>query len=220
VRVAEFIEAIKAGDLVRVNELLDQDPALVNAKSDAGISAVLLAMYYGKPTMGKLLVARDASLNIFEASAVGKLERVKELLGSQPGLANAYADDGFQPLGLASFFGHAEVVELLLAGGAQVNSASKNGQRVMPLHSAVAGGYIAIAKALLAHEADVNARQAGDFTPLHGAAQNGQLEMVNLLLAHGADVNANANGKTPLAIALEKRHRDVASLLRQYGGKE
>jgi ankyrin repeat protein len=44
--------------------------------------------------------------------------------------------------------------------------------------------------------------------------------MVKLLLAHGADVNANASGKTPLAIVFEKGHHEVASLLRQHGGKE
>ena len=219
-RTQEFIEAIKVGNTVEIEELLDQDPALVNAKSETGISAVLLAIYYGRPAMGELLITRGALLNIFEASAVGKFDRVKELVDGQPDLVNAYADDGFQPLGLASFFGHEEVAELLLSKGARVNSASKNAQRVMPLHSAVAGGHVAIAKTLLARGADVNARQADDFSPLHGAAQNGQLAMVKLLLGHGAEVNAKGGGRTPLVIALEQGHQDVVALLRQHGGEE
>jgi uncharacterized protein len=84
----------------------------------------------------------------------------------------------------------------------------------------VAGGHVAIAKTLLACGADVNARQADDFSPLHGAAQNGQLEMAKLLLARDAEVNAKGGGRTPLVIALEQRHQDVADLLRQHGGRK
>jgi ankyrin repeat protein len=84
----------------------------------------------------------------------------------------------------------------------------------------VAGGHVAIAKTLLACGADVSARQTDNFSPLHGAAQNGQLEMVKLLLAHGAELNAKGGGRTPLVIALEQGHQDVAGLLRQHGGKE
>jgi len=77
---------------------------------------------------------------------------------------------------------------------------------------------LTIAQALLARGADANAKQAGDFTPLHGAAQDGHIEMVELLLAHGADVNAKANGKTPLAFAIEQKHQATADLLRRRGG--
>jgi ankyrin repeat protein len=44
--------------------------------------------------------------------------------------------------------------------------------------------------------------------------------MIELLLAHDADVNAQANGKTPLAFALEQGHPAAADLLRQRGGTE
>ena len=97
-------------------------------------------MYYGQPAVGNLLVARGATLDVFSAAAAGQLEKVQELVAAEPDLANAYAEDGFQPLGLAAFFGHADVVRFLLAHGSQVNSPSRNDQHVMPLHSAVAGG--------------------------------------------------------------------------------
>ncbi|MEP7287595.1 MAG: ankyrin repeat domain-containing protein [Chloroflexota bacterium] len=217
----EFFKAIKAGDKTRVDSLLTTYPALVNAKADIGVSAVLLGLYYGKPEIVDVLLSRGAPLDLFEAAAVGNVDRVAELLNSQSDLLNAFAADGFTALGLAAFFEHLEVVELLLAQGAEVNIASHNDQHVMPLHSATASQQLDIAKTLLAHGAEVNAKQAGDFTPLHAAAQNGQLAMIELLLAHGAEINAKAaDGKTAMTFALEARQQTATSLLRECGGTE
>ena len=62
----DLLDAVKAGDLPRLAHLLDQDPALANARSEAGISAVLLAVYYNQPAAADLLIARGAGLDIFE----------------------------------------------------------------------------------------------------------------------------------------------------------
>jgi ankyrin repeat protein len=78
-----------------------------------------------------------------------------------------------------------------------------------------------VAEVLLAHGADVNARDIkfGD-TPLFWAVFAGQKDMAELLLAHGADVNARDNsGNTPLYEALKRGKTDVANLLRQHGGR-
>jgi len=204
--------------------MLDRDPSLVDARTEQGLPAVLLAMYFQQPAIANLLVARGATLDIFTASATGQLERVREFLSGDPELANAYAADGFQPLGLAAFFGHADVVRFLLAHGSQVNSPSRNEPRVMPLHSAVAGGHFEIARDLLAagvavqNTAQVNAKQAGDFTPLHAAAQNGQIEMVELLLEYGADPTARSqDGRTPADLAWERGHLEIVDLLKSEG---
>jgi ankyrin repeat protein len=213
-----FFEAVKAGDQARVAALLEHTPSLIGARSESGTSAVLLAAYYGHPALAGWLAERSPRLDIFEAAAAGRRDRVAERLAEQPALANAYAADGFHPLGLAAFFGHVEVVEFLLGQGAGVNSPSNNAQRVMPLHSAAAGAHLAIARRLLDHGAEVNAVQAGGFVPLHSAAQNGQVEMVSLLLAHGAEVNARTHdGRTALNFALEGGHTAVVEVLRQHG---
>jgi ankyrin repeat protein len=128
---------------------------------------------------------------VFEASAAGRDERLRELLDEDPSLANAWADDGFQPLGLASFFGHVEAARVLVARGAEVNSASRNDMKVMPLHSAVATGdpeaRYELAKLLLEHGADPNARQQDDFTPLMAAEHHGDQRLRGLLIEHGAE---------------------------------
>ena len=220
-RADEFFTAIKAGDAHKVNELLDQAAALANVKDQNGLSAVLVAAYYNEPAIAQTLVERGASLNIFEAATLGRLDRVKQIIADQPNLANAYAEDGFQPLGLAAFFGHAEVVRFLLARDAEINSPSKNQMRVMPLHSAIAAKHTEVVRLLLEYGAEVNTPQADDFTPLHEAAQNGDPEVIQLLLDRGAEVNARkTDGKTPLALAIEYKHPDTALLLRQHGGIE
>ncbi|MBI5566833.1 MAG: ankyrin repeat domain-containing protein [Chloroflexi bacterium] len=218
---SDFIEAIKAGEIKSVTQALDQDTTLVNAKADNGLSAVLVAAYYNEPQIAQLLVQRGAELSIFEAATVGALDRVEGWIVAQPELINAYAPDGFQPIGLAAFFGQQAVVELLLRVGAEVDSPSKNPMHVRPLHSAIANRRTAIARLLIEHGADVNSTQADDFTPLHEAAQNGLLEIAQLLLDRGAHVNAKlSNGKTPLALALEQHHREVEEVLRRYGAEE
>ena len=68
---------------------------------------------------------------------------------------------------------------------------------MQPLHSAAAGGHTAVARLLLEHGADPNARQEGGFVPLHAAAQAGNDELYGLLVASGADQDAASDdGRT------------------------
>ena len=64
--------------------------------------------------MVALFEERGALLNIFEACAAGRRERVETLLDRAPVLARGYSPDGYPPLGLAVFFGHEEIAALLL----------------------------------------------------------------------------------------------------------
>ena len=154
------------------------------------MSELLEAVYRGDQARAEELLAVDPELDVFEAAAVGKADRLRELLDEDPGLANGWADDGFQPLGLASFFGQVEAARLLVERGAEVNSASRNEMKVMPLHSAAATGdpeaRYEISKLLLEHGADPNARQQDDFTALMAAEQQGDERLKKLLVEHGA----------------------------------
>jgi ankyrin repeat protein len=154
------------------------------------MSELLQAIYQGDQARAEEILAADPELDVFEAAAVGRNERLRELLDDDESLANAWAEDGFQPLGLASFFGHVNSARLLVERGAEVNSASRNDFKVMPLHSAAATGdpevRYELAKLLLEHGADPNARQQDDFTPLMAADQHGDERLRALLVEHGA----------------------------------
>ncbi len=209
-----FMEAVTQGDTARVAALLDQDPALIETRSGQGVSALLTAFYYGQRDMAAYLASRGAPLGIFEAVALGRVERVTELLAEQPALAHAYSPDGFQPLGYAAFFGQPVVADMLLAHGADPNSPSRNAMRVRPLHSATAAGQLGIVQSLLAHGADPNAVQENDFTPLHNAAQNGDRAMVETLLQAGAQVGARSrDGRAAVDFARESGHHALADWL-------
>ena len=154
------------------------------------MSELLRAIYTGDQSRADKLLAADPELDVFEAAAVGRTGRLRELLDQDPSLANAWAEDGFQPLGLASFFGHVEAAKLLVERGAEVNSASRNDFKVMPLHSAAATGdegtRYELAKLLLENGADPNAVQQDEFTPLMAADQHGDQRLRDLLVEHGA----------------------------------
>jgi ankyrin repeat protein len=89
--------------------------------------------------------------------------------------------------------GHHEVVEILLAAGADVGLCRMwDGT---PLHDAARFGLTCIAGMLVSHGADVNGR--GDYlhrTPLHLAATYGRLDMVDFLLSRGAELEPVAGG--------------------------
>ena len=77
---AAFIDAIKAGEFSRVKAMVSADPTLIDARSRTGDSAILTAVYHRQKEIVNLLVARGASLSIFEACAAGEIERVERLL--------------------------------------------------------------------------------------------------------------------------------------------
>src|SRR5712691_6389038 len=214
---AEFFDAIRAGDVARVRGLLAADPELVNRRNERGHSPVLIAQYHHKRDVVAVLLDAGPELDLFDACAVGRTERVAELLNQDPSQVNAYSGDGFYPLGLAAFFGHPETVRLLLARGADVAQAARNPMRVQALHAAVTGSFDSV-KLLVEAGAPVNAQQDKGWTPLHEAVNRGDLEMTRYLLAHGADPKQqNDEGKSSIGLAAERGDEAILKLLKGQG---
>jgi ankyrin repeat protein len=208
-----FFDAIKQGNRHEVERQLIVDPNLIHVR-EQGLSPILIAAYHQQPEIASFLADKTVVLTIFEASATGKINQVIRLLARDPQLVNAYAEDGFQALGLASFFGHYDTAEYLATAGAPISSSSRNKLSATPLHSAAAGGHTRIVKMLLEHGADPNIPEQGGFTPLHAAAQNGDVETIRALLLGGADLTIKSDGgKSPLDIAMDADHEQAAALL-------
>jgi ankyrin repeat protein len=211
----ELVAAVKAGDADRVVAIVSADPALASTHDDDGVSVLMLSRYRSDRAVTDALLAADPDLDVYEAAALGYLDRLRERLDEDPSRVGALSADGYTALHFASFFAKPEAARTLLEAGAPVDVTADNDQRVQPLHSAAAGRQTEICRLLLAAGADVNARQAGGFTPLHAAAENGDPEMVELFLSAGADPAAVTDaGRTSAEIAAAAGHPDVATRLR------
>lgn len=207
-------EYIAAGDLHSINALLTDDPTLAKASTSHQVSPLLLSCYFKKPDVSALLLKYVDEISLFEAAAVGKFDVVAYIITNHPDSVNDYAPDGFTPLGLACYFGQAEVARYLVLKGADVNLPSNNGFHVYPIHSAVAGNYTDITRILVSNRALVNVKQQAGITPLHSAAQNGNTDILIILLENGADVNIRMEGgKLPADLAREKGFTEIAEIL-------
>lgn len=211
-----FFDAIKAGRLDQVQSLAASQPELLLARDANGASAILFSIYNGRKDVAEALVNLGAPLDLFEASALGRVERIEEILRAEPQRASEYAPDGFTPVALAAFFGHADAARMLIATGADVRAPARNAFKVQALHAAVAGRNLDIVKAVLEAGADPNAQQQAGFRPIHEAGTNANRALAELLIAHGADPFLPADsGKNAIDLAREKGHTDFAAWLEQ-----
>jgi len=207
-------EYIESGDSFAMDNLLHNNPSLAKQQTSHDISPLLLACYYNKLQIIKVLLKHIDKVDIYEAAAVGLLNEASEIIDADPSQLSSYSNHGFTALGMACHFGNEEIVRYLLLKGADPNQTSDNGYHVNPLYTAISANFEAIAKLLVEAGAEVNIIQAGNLTPLHAAAANGNIEMLILLLENGANVlMKDDNGQTPANFAEAKGHHEIAKIL-------
>ena len=118
---------------------------------------------------------------------------------------------GWTPLHRAAHRGYKEIVELLLAKGVDVNAKDKEGKT--PLDAAIYGKNPQTADLLRKH----GGKSGAEFS-IQAAIAVGNIEAVKQHLAAGSDVNAkNSDDWTPLQIAADKGHKEIAELLIDKG---
>jgi ankyrin repeat protein len=207
-------ELLQAGDADGLRRILQQDPAHFEARDSAGVSLLMHSLYRGRRDLAELIASKKEALDIFEAAALGRLDRLQQCLRDAASAINSRSKDGFTALHFACFFGQPDAARLLIENGAAVDAVATNPTQVMPLHSAASSRNLEAARLLLERGAPVNARQQAGWVPIHAAAQNGDRPMVELLLEHGADPKlVNDQGKTSALVAREKGHAEIATLL-------
>ncbi len=210
------LKLLQAGDADGLRRILQQDPAHSEARDSTGVSLLMHSLYRGRRDFAGLIATKKTALDIFEAAALGRLDRLKQCLRDDPSAINSHSRDGFTALHFACFFGQPDAARLLIEGGAAVDAVAANPTQVVPLHSAASSRNLEAARLLLERGAPVNARQQAGWVPIHAAAQNGDRPMVELLLKHHADPKlANDEGKTSAMVARDKGHAEIATLLEE-----
>jgi ankyrin repeat protein len=106
--------------------------------------------------------------SIDEAIARGNTKAVVDFLKTNPSLAHGGSNPRMTPLQQAILRNNAEIAEILITSGADVNSTDSKNRT--PLHLAVERRNPAIVTILLSRQADPSRRDTIGWTPLHHAA--------------------------------------------------
>jgi ankyrin repeat protein len=218
----------------------------VNEAQPDGTRPIHWAVFRVDPELVQALIAKKAvvevanefgSTPLAEAAKLGDAKIVKMLLdaGAKPNAANADDETAFM---LAIKTGELPVVEMMLAAGANVNAIEKLRHQTALMYAAEAPKNAAeITNLLLAKDADVKVRAlyndwpsqitsepraqyraTGGLTALMYAARAGCYACVEAILRAGANVNTpTPEGVTPLMIAIDNEHNEVAKLLLDRG---
>jgi len=127
------------------------------------------------------------------AARWGKLEEVARLLDIKPALVDFADEDGYTAMHRAAYMGRADIVEALLARGANLHAVTFE-EGWTPLHSACHWGQADVVIALLAAGADVNALSSGGNTPLHTSASSGPKAkpVLQVLMMRAKDLDTSA----------------------------
>jgi len=151
------------------------------------VSPLMQALYERRQADVDAILATNPELDVFEAAALGRADRVGELVTGDPSLATAWSPDGFTALHLAAFLGTTETARVLLDAGADAGAAARNDMLVQPLHSAAAGHNTELCRLLLERGAPVNGQQQQGHTALDEAEMTNQGDLRDLLMEYGAD---------------------------------
>jgi uncharacterized protein len=181
----ELFEAVRAGDLSKVQALVDANPSLaIFAASILGQADRLEKMIEGDRSLVSA-VSEDGWTPLHLAAFFGKEEAARLLLnkGAQIGARSTNSMRN-TALHAAAAGKHAALVKLLLERGAKADSRQHGGWT--PLHAAAQSGDVEMARTLVEGGADVSARAENQQRPIDLALTGGHQAMVEFLEALGA----------------------------------
>jgi uncharacterized protein len=219
--------AVRADDLETVDALI-RAGAQVKTASRHGVTPLYLAGDLGNAAMIRRLVAAGGDANTTDISGdtvlmaavrAGSIDAVRALLDAGAQVNTAEPQVGHTALMWAVREDRPELVSLLLTRGATVDVKTRTGSQPAARPPGAGGGShgVGIVRGGVPPQGE-QPPAPGGMTALSFAAREGRLGAARLLLDAGADVNAReANGISPLVMAITNRHTAVAALLLARG---
>lgn len=134
-----IFDAIKSQNVVKVKELLEQNPDCVNHRDERGSSPLLLATYLGDKTIIDILLAHTSNVDARDAMGNTALMGVcfKGYVDVAQALIEAGADVNAlnsghtSALTFAAMFGKDKIIQLLLSSGADPNIKDQQGMTAL-----------------------------------------------------------------------------------------
>lgn len=194
----------------RMVKLLLARGANAGLRNAAGKTALAIARELKKLQAVELLEpAEEGALTM--ALKSGDKETVKSLLEENKKLMEIRVD-GLTPLHLAARNGQTEIVEALLAHGADIGAMEKTLDGMMPIHEASAGGHKEVVDLLLKKGANVNQMDRSGKTPLDWALSKGRQDMAALLREKGGTSNVTSTRPVGIAALFRASTDEIARL--------
>ena len=193
---AELKSAMEQEDVNQIQQMVRQNPELVNVKDENGRTPLHFAAWEENADFARFLLGHQAEVD------------VKDKWGRTPLFIATYEE----PL----VFDRVPTVSLLLENGADVNARDNSGDT--PLHMA-AMGETEVVKVLIEYGAEVNAVNDTGETPLHKAVRHPEYKVVQELLLHGGlKTLRNFEGLTPVQIAEKRGWANLVELFNSVSG--
>jgi len=220
----EIHEAAQKGDVDKVQALLQQNSALVDARDEFDRTPLHWAVRGVHFELMQLLIEKGADINAKDNARITPLHSVAsrghkqaaELLIEKGADLTAEDATGNTPLSYSVSGGHKEVVKLLLDHGVKIPMQGEEARKL--LHLAASSGYKEFVDLMIAEGVDTNQKNDEGGTLLHSSVQSGNSKLVKSLIGRGGDVNEkNWHDITPLHIAAFYGHEEIAQMLLKNG---
>jgi ankyrin repeat protein len=202
-----FLDAVRRGDLDRVQQELSYDSALARATDERGKSAYVLAQLAGHRDVATALSETGLRLDAIECTMAEDWKGLGDYAEKSPELMNHAHPVGGTPLHAAALVGSTGFWRLRSHGcSSDAIPTGGNGYTAARTSLDAANEIWAMMSLtdLCSNGADPNAKQLAGSSVLHGAVLRKSELLVRLAIRKGSDVAAvDAKGRSALALAQE-----------------
>lgn len=205
--------------------LFIKEGANIKHQNGVGMTCLHVASYEGHLETCKVLIELGSEIDVrdFDGKSIPEWAQVEETTEDDLKLLASEQDDqpknrgrkmyGFTALHGASWFGHSEIVQLLVDNNADVHILGPNLHTA--LHGATLSGHLECIKILCTTSAILNSLADSDgSTPLHFASFKGYQDIVQYLVDSGAPIlKKDKSGGTPIHYASYSGSKEILKIL-------